>query len=105
MNMYTFIRRFTQRGERVPLKVQRSLMHQLSSAMAHVHGMGICHRDIKPHNILVDSRTRTLKVCDFGSAKRLTPRAPSVAKIGARWYRAPECLLGCKYYDTSIDMW
>jgi glycogen synthase kinase 3 beta len=33
----------------------------------------ICHRDIKPHNILIDPKTNLLVMCDFGSAKRLVP--------------------------------
>ena len=38
-------------------------------ALGHIHTMGICHRDIKPQNLLVDTRTHQLKLCDFGSAK------------------------------------
>ena len=32
---------------------------------------GICHRDIKPSNILVDPERKSIKLCDFGSAKKL----------------------------------
>ena len=39
--------------------------------LAFLLGVGICHRDIKPQNILVDPTTNTLKICDFGSAKKL----------------------------------
>lgn len=37
-------------------------------------GVGICHRDIKPQNILVDPSNLRLKVCDFGSAKKISSR-------------------------------
>jgi glycogen synthase kinase 3 beta len=40
-------------------------------SLAYLEGVGICHRDIKPQNILVDPSTYMLKVCDFGSAKKL----------------------------------
>lgn len=29
----------------------------------------ICHRDLKPPNILINDKTNELKICDFGSAK------------------------------------
>lgn len=41
--------------------------------MAYVHLKGICHRDIKPHNVLLNPETNIIKLCDFGSAKKLTP--------------------------------
>lgn len=40
-------------------------------ALAYLKGIGICHRDIKPQNILCDSTNMQLKICDFGSAKKL----------------------------------
>jgi len=33
-----------------------------------MHALGIVHRDIKSHNILIDQQ-RVVKVCDFGLAK------------------------------------
>ena len=42
---------------------------QMCRALGHIHAMGVCHRDIKPQNLLVDTRTHQLKLCDFGSAK------------------------------------
>ena len=39
--------------------------------LSYVHSMGICHRDIKPQNILLDPATHCAMLCDFGSAKVL----------------------------------
>ena len=42
---------------------------QICRAIAYTHALGVCHRDIKPQNLLVDGATHVLKLCDFGSAK------------------------------------
>ncbi len=43
----------------------------LSSALAHVHGTGIVHRDVKPSNILLDP-TGAPRLTDFGISRRLS---------------------------------
>ena len=70
-----------------------------------MHALGICHRDIKPQNLLVDSNNHVLKVCDFGSAKRLIKGEVNVSYICSRYYRAPELIFGATEYNNSIDVW
>lgn len=41
-------------------------MYQLFRSLAYIHSQGVCHRDIKPQNLLVDPETAILKLCDFG---------------------------------------
>lgn len=66
---------------------------------------GICHRDIKPQNLLIDPESAVLKLCDFGSAKFLVRNEPNVSYICSRYYRAPELIFGATNYTNSIDVW
>ena len=77
-------------------------MYQLFRALAYIHSLGICHRDIKPPNLLVDPESGVLKLIDFGSAKVLTAGEANVAYICSRYYRAPELIFGATDYTTSI---
>ncbi|UYV79927.1 GSK3B, partial [Cordylochernes scorpioides] len=58
--------------------------------------------DIKPQNLLIDPEKGILKLCDFGSAKRLVKGEPNVSYICSRYYRAPELIFGATDYTTSI---
>ncbi|GLU11290.1 hypothetical protein SLE2022_280460 [Rubroshorea leprosula] len=81
-------------------------MYQICRALAYIHGgVGVCHRDIKPHNILVNPHTHQVKLCDFGSAKVLVKGEPNISYICSRYYRAPELIFGATEYTTAIDMW
>lgn len=80
-------------------------MYQLFRSLAYIHSLGICHRDIKPQNLLLDPETGILKLCDFGSAKHLVKGEPNVSYICSRYYRAPELIFGAIDYTTKIDVW
>jgi len=71
-----------------------------------MHAKNLCHRDIKPHNILLDPMQHEIKVCDFGSAKKIEKdQGKSVSYICSRHYRAPELIFGSTEYDEKIDIW
>lgn len=77
-------------------------MYQLFRSLAYIHSLGICHRDIKPQNLLLNPETGVLKLCDFGSAKTLIKGEPNVSYICSRYYRAPELIFGAIDYTTKI---
>jgi serine/threonine-protein kinase len=76
-----------------PLEVDEALdiMKQITSAITHAHANGIVHRDIKPQNILMDSRGK-VKVTDFGIAMALsaTSLTQTNSILGSVHYLSPE---------------
>lgn len=91
------------------------IMYKMALALWHVHSAGIMHRDIKPQNILVNchpnlKHLRRLVLADFGISRGFA--TPVLADdeyltdyVVTLWYRAPELLLGDKYYTSAIDIW
>jgi serine/threonine protein kinase len=103
--VYRISKQHNQAGERIPILYVKLYAYQMARGLAAIHKIGVCHRDIKPQNLLVDTQTHALKICDFGSAKTLTPGEPNISYICSRYYRAPELMFGSTDYSTAIDVW
>jgi len=99
------IRSYYKQKTQIPLLLLKIYSYQMMKSLAYIHAVGICHRDIKPQNILVDPYTHIVKLCDFGSAKRLVKGEPNISYICSRYYRAPELIFGATEYNTAIDVW
>ncbi len=69
----------------------------VAAGLAHAHARGVIHRDIKPHNILLDENRRP-KLADFGIARALdaTYATRTGSYLGTALYSAPEQLRGDK---------
>ena len=82
-----------------PLPPDRALafVHQVARGLAFAHEHGIVHRDVKPHNVLVD-RDGTAKVTDFGIARAVGARDDSLTQsgtvLGTGAYLSPEQAVG-----------
>lgn len=104
--VYRVAKHHSRMNQHMPLIHVQLYTYQICRALAYIHGViGVCHRDIKPQNLLVNSHTHQLKLCDFGSAKMLVPGEPNISYICSRYYRAPELIFGATEYTTAIDMW
>lgn len=85
--------------------IVKKMAFQLCTAVNFCHSKNIFHRDLKPQNILVDSDLN-IKLGDFGLGRAVSvPLRHYTSQIVTLWYRPPELLLGCKYYDSSVDIW
>ncbi|XP_004083866.1 serine/threonine-protein kinase pdik1l [Oryzias latipes] len=78
-----------------------SVVLQLSSAVAFLHGLGITHRDLKPDNVLVcvTPKGPVVKVADFGLSKMSEGpcRQHFSSTCGSDFYMAPEVWGGLSY--------
>ncbi|GAA5828091.1 hypothetical protein JCM3770_000865 [Rhodotorula araucariae] len=103
--LYRVYRTYSKRGDRMPEILVKLYVYQTLRALAYVHSVGVCHRDVKPHNLMCDAETGRLVLIDFGSAKVLKEGEPNVAYTCSRYYRAPELIFGATEYKYSIDLW
>jgi glycogen synthase kinase 3 beta len=103
--VYRASRHYVKLKQPMPTLQIKLYMYQLLRSLAYIHSVGICHRDIKPQNLLLNPATGVLKLCDFGSAKILVAGEPNVSYICSRYYRAPELIFGATNYSTNIDIW
>jgi serine/threonine protein kinase len=103
--VYRVARQYAKQRQPIPPIYIRLYTYQMFRAIAYIHHIGVCHRDIKPQNLLIDTESGVLKLCDFGSAKFLVAGEPNVSYICSRFYRAPELIFGATNYTNSIDVW
>lgn len=84
-----------------PVNIAIEYARQILTAIRFAHRHGIVHRDIKPHNVLVDAEGR-LKVTDFGIARAGASQMTEAGSIiGTAQYLSPEQAKGAPVDQTS----
>ncbi|GMH48874.1 hypothetical protein TrRE_jg12026, partial [Triparma retinervis] len=93
------------RYRRFPERVARFYAAELTTAIGHLHSVGIIYRDLKPENVLLDADGH-VKLGDFGLAKDGidSPTKGATSMCGTPEYMAPEVLCQ-KGHGFTVDWW
>ena len=89
----------------MPPRLACEAVSQVLGGLAHVHAAGIVHRDVKPHNVLVDA-DGTPKLTDFGIARLNDSSMTRTGSVmGTFAYMPPEQREDAKRVDHRADLY
>lgn len=85
------LKEYIQEHHPIPYKKVIHIMQQVLNGIAYAHANGVIHRDIKPHNILIDN-DGNIKITDFGIAVALSQNSITQTNslLGSVQYISPE---------------
>lgn len=83
----------------------RYYVYEVLRALDYAHSMGIMHRDVKPHNVMIDHERRELRLIDWGLAEFYHPGRLYNVRVASRYFKGPELLVDLQDYDYSLDIW
>lgn len=96
------------RGEPLPLPLVRRWLQQLLDGLEALHELGVVHRDLKPHNLLLDAEEQ-LVIADLGLAREeeTDPEEAHLTRggMGSPAWVAPEQLWQASAVDARADLW
>jgi serine/threonine protein kinase len=94
-------------GERLPLGDVLRIGREIAEGLAAAHACGLVHRDIKPDNIFLEGRGRSVRIIDFGLARDVGADSAQVtvdgAVVGTPAYMPPE-RIGAQDLDSKSDL-
>uniref|UniRef100_A0AAR5P7Q3 Protein kinase domain-containing protein n=1 Tax=Dendroctonus ponderosae TaxID=77166 RepID=A0AAR5P7Q3_DENPD len=94
-----------QRGGRLEERPTRIYARQFVSALAHMHQLGVVHRDLKMENVMLNSAQTQIKIVDFGLSNFYSPEEPLKTHCGSPEYAAPELFITGMKYGSEVDLW
>ena len=115
-DLFQKINELAEKDQSFSEKEAVKIFKQLISAVSYCHSQGICHRDLKPDNIIFLNKepNSQIKVIDFGLSKIFGEIKPIMKgnkieknimslRVGTAYYMSPEVLQG--NYDNKCDIW
>ena len=90
-------------------KFVKVIFIKLIKAVRYLHILGLCHRDLKTDNIVLDGEEFILKLLDFGFSSKIIRTKDGKARhqtgsVGTKGYAAPEIMKGIPYDGEKADI-
>ncbi|EAS02451.2 Serine/Threonine kinase domain protein (macronuclear) [Tetrahymena thermophila SB210] len=92
----------------------KRILKEIITAVEYLHSEGICHRDLKPDNILISNDLQNIKIIDFEISKRFKyfrQNKTGVLKVCEMWtrtgtldFQSPEMFESAGYTE-AVDIW
>ena len=79
------------------------ILTQVFAGLAFAHSKNICHRDMKPENIMFDPQSGAVKIIDFGFA--CISKDKLRVFCGTPSYMSPEIVSKKEYWGPAADIW
>jgi NIMA (never in mitosis gene a)-related kinase len=102
--LFSFLQHKKSQNRPLPENFIIKILSQLSSALNHIHGQKIIHRDLKGSNILLTLENDAI-IIDFGLSKLIESTLRGASTFaGTKFYMSPE-MLSRQGYSYPTDIW